>query len=544
MKPHGQIRKKILYATLALTVVLLLLMNASLTGVYAYRGLTHSVGQLAAELKLALKLRSEIDTLLQFGHRLRQPAMREAWQMSENLTQQRDLFRQQLTLVTQQLSAYDQGLATPTDSDPLLSEREAEHSHAQQIQKKLGKLQWICSSKHSEETAVTTSWLNDELVELNQLVQELPQFTLERMEKLRGEVRSSYRSIIGFILACSAAALLIVTGLFVYFRHNVVQPFKVLLNGCNQIADGDFEHRIRLNSSDEMSLLANTLNDMTDRFVEVRDNLNEKVKQRTREVVRSEQLASVGFLAAGVAHEINNPLASIAWSAEALESRLHEILHQTCDDTLEPSAAKYDEEQVHVLRKYLKCIQDEAFRVKGITERLLDFSRLGESQRRQNTDIPQSVADVVALVKHLGQYRNKKIDFKTQLTELNAFVSPTEFKQVVLNLLTNSLDASSDGETVVLELVASDSSLSLIVSDTGCGMTEEVLAHLFEPFFTRRRDGRGTGLGLSISYRIVQDHGGSLIPSSPGPGKGSRFVLTLPLNSTSQEKHERYYAVA
>src|SRR5439155_18396754 len=141
---------------------------------------------------------------------------------------------------------------------------------------------------------------------------------------------------------------------------------EVLLAGSRRIAQqDDFDHRIHLRNHDEMAELASALNDMTARFQEIRNGLDAQVKQRTREVVRSEQLASVGFLAAGVAHEINNPLASIAWCAESLDSRLHETLHE--QGASEPRLAAAD---VEILQKYLRRIQDEAFRCKGITEKL------------------------------------------------------------------------------------------------------------------------------------------------------------------------------
>ncbi len=317
-----------------------------------------------------------------------------------------------------------------------------------------------------------------------------------------------------------------------------MQPFKELLAGSRTIAKGNFEHRIVCNSGDELSELAEALNAMTERFVQIRDHLNETVQARTREVVRSEQLASVGFLAAGVAHEINNPLASIAWSAEALESRLHEVLHADGHDQPATNGfAGMDPGELNVLRKYLKRIQDEAFRCKGITERLLDFSRLGESQRRQQCDINELVGDVIALVEHLAPYRSKTIKF-TQQPGLEAWVSPTEFKQVVLNLLTNALDSTDDNGVVTLSLSSRGDMVHLTVEDNGCGMTEEVLRHLYEPFFTRRRDGKGTGLGLSITYRIVQDHGGQIVAASDGPGHGSRFLITLPQVPDNSNSHD------
>jgi signal transduction histidine kinase len=105
-------------------------------------------------------------------------------------------------------------------------------------------------------------------------------------------------------------------------------------------------------------------------------------------------------------------------------------------------------------------------------------------------------------------------------------------KQVVLNLITNGLDSVDHGGRVTVTVAANGPNADIVVVDNGCGLTEEVRQHLFEPFFTRRRSGQGTGLGLSITYRIVAEHGGQIIVHSAGVGKGSRFTVTLPLRQS------------
>ncbi len=537
------IRKKILYSTVLLTGALLLLMFIGVRGVSAYRQLTMSIQDIAVEIPAISKLQHEVDDL-RFAFRTNQHRQDDSWLPSRSGGNERSAFRQQLNIVFQQLSNYESQLESHRESAPLLADRSRELNLVADIRSQLKKIQM---SDPVDPIFISSpgNWLEQDLEQLGVMVHDLPVCLQDRMANLRDEVRSQYHRWFGIITFSATVSLLIVVGSFWFFRRSVVQPFKILLAGSRNIARGQFDYRINLKSQDELAELADALNKMTNRFVEIRNNLNAKVQERTREVVRSEQLASVGFLAAGVAHEINNPLASIAWSAEALESRLHEILHCTNPEQLQAPHVRhvYDEQEVDILRKYLKRIQDEAFRCKGITERLLDFSRLGESQRRQETDVGQSVADVIELVKHLGQYRNRSIEY-TGASDIMAWISPTEFKQVVLNLLTNALDASQDGGIVHVSLTANQDTFTLSVVDAGCGMTEEVLEHLFEPFFTRRRDGRGTGLGLSITYRIVQDHAGTLVPTSAGPGQGSSLVLTMPLNSVGNHTHERLKAAA
>jgi signal transduction histidine kinase len=299
----------------------------------------------------------------------------------------------------------------------------------------------------------------------------------------------------------------------------VFRPLRLLGHGSRRVAAGDFNYRIHLDTRDEMAELAEALNDMTERFQSIRDDLDRQVQLRTREAIRGEQLASVGFLAAGVAHEINNPLASIAMCAESLESRLADLA---------PAAA-----DAQVARRYLELIQAEAFRCKGITEKLLDFSRLGEV-KRQPTAVMALVADVAEMLRHVGRFAGRTIETESG-PDLLVMVNPQEIKQVVLNLLVNALDSIEDTGRVAVAARRSGGECLLTFTDDGCGMTEEVLEHLFEPFFTRRRAGQGTGLGLSIVHRIVADHGGRIEAASGGPGQGSTFRVTLPLADVAAE---------
>lgn len=533
------IRKKFLCVTVLLAGTLLILLFSSLRGVYAYRDLARLLSQRASELQAISMLQEEVDNF-RFSCRI-SDSISPKFTLDQQIGTLRGNGLQdfQLGVIMVRLATYEKHLKGHIEHDSLLSDRSKEAVLVKEIRAKVTQLRDQVNLKSGTQPVDEA-----DLVELGQMTHKMPTYLQERMLSFRDKERDRYRSWIGFIAfsACSAFAILGVA--FWYFRNSVVQPFKVLLAGSRRIANGEFEHHIVLQSHDELAELANALNSMTQRFIEIRDNLHEKVQQRSREVVRSEQLASVGFLAAGVAHEINNPLASIAWSAEALEGRLHEILH-VHNSTTEGNVCEtsFDEEELNILRKYLKRIQDEAFRCKGITERLLDFSRLGETQRKQATDVNEAVSDMIALVQHLGQYRNKRIEYIGE-EGLSAWVSPPELKQVVLNLLTNALDSVDDGGLVTVTLEHDDTTFTLTVKDNGCGMTPEVLNHLFEPFFTRRRDGRGTGLGLSITYRIVQDHAGELIASSGGLGMGSKFVLSIPLKQIDSQSNEIIKAAA
>ncbi|MEM7475235.1 MAG: HAMP domain-containing sensor histidine kinase [Planctomycetota bacterium] len=529
MLRNMQIRKKILLSTLILMITLIPLGWYGWRGVSGYRELTINLEKLSGEITSRQRLGEGVQELK--DQVLQQSLKSLDFSMEQNEPEAHLLrFQHALTSLLEESKQYQTRIENQHGaSNPLLASTSDEREAIAALTDTLETLDrdwWNLGSKRYLQ-------VHDRLGRVTDNLRFLSSRHAQRMLDFRDQTRIRYRSWQVIVGVCAIASLVNVVVMFIYFRHWVVKPFKQLLLGSKRIAEGEFEHRISLESQDELSDLAQALNGMTDRFLQIRDNLNDQVRQRTQEVVRSEQLASVGFLAAGVAHEINNPIASIAWSAEALESRIHEVIH---DDADKPSC-ELSKEQTDVLRDYLRRIQEEAFRCKDITERLLDFSRLGESSKKQETDIHEAVSDVCELVSHLGQYRNRKLQF-AGTPGFHAWVSPTEFKQVVLNLLTNALDASEDGSVVDVILDAQVDDFRIQVIDQGCGMTQEVSKQLFEPFFTRRRDGRGTGLGLSITYRIVQDHGGSLVPFSAGPGTGSTMTLILPIHSAALKSDE------
>jgi signal transduction histidine kinase len=181
-------------------------------------------------------------------------------------------------------------------------------------------------------------------------------------------------------------------------------------------------------------------------------------------------------------------------------------------------------------------IQQEAFRCKEITQRLLEFSRGGE-RRREPTDLGEVIQGVLDVVQHLQSCKGKELKFQPA-GRVIAWVNAQEIKSVALNLVVNALDSMDEGGTLTITLRTRDGMAELVFADTGCGMTAEVLENIFEPFFTRSRTGKGTGLGLSISHRIVNQHGGEIEATSPGPGQGSTFMVRLPLKPAEEPKAE------
>lgn len=349
----------------------------------------------------------------------------------------------------------------------------------------------------------------------------------DSLGRFANEAKRRARTAMVITLASTILCFVVVLVLLHAFHTQVSQPFESLVEGAREISQSNYAHRIDVQSDDEIGMLANLINEMTSKFDQLisqmeRDNLDkdEQVKEKTREVIQNEQLASAGFLAAGVSHEMNNPLAAIAWNAESLAKRLPDLRIDSAD---------VEQKELYTdLGDSLAMIEREAYRLHDLAENLRNFCRLGDVEK-EPCDLVSLIEDVVEITRTVARFQCKTV--KTDLPkELIAHVNHAEIRSVVLNLLSNALESvDRDGE-VHLSLSQNQRKALIIVTDNGCGMTQEVLEHLFQPFFTRRRDGTGTGLGLSVSYRIISKHGGSLIPSSPGEGLGSRMEVSLPMD--------------
>lgn len=230
-------------------------------------------------------------------------------------------------------------------------------------------------------------------------------------------------------------------------------------------------------------------------------------------VGRAEKLAAVGRLAAGVVHEINNPLATIAACAEALEQRVGEGVFGLSDD-------------VEDLSEYLGLIKSEAFRCKSITTGLLDFSRV-RSGDRQLIDVGDIIRSSANLISHQKRGSNVKIKFEIadDISLINA--DSGQLQQAIIALAANAVDAMPEGGTLTFRAFSQTNRVVVEIEDTGSGIAPENMSKIFEPFFTTKEIGRGTGLGLAVCYGIITEHRGRLSVRS-NLGKGTSFSIFLP----------------
>ena len=279
---------------------------------------------------------------------------------------------------------------------------------------------------------------------------------------------------------------------------------------------------------------AKIINIRTRQLIDARNTLEQKVDERTleireaykklqytqRKLIHSEKLASIGTLVTGLAHEINNPLASVASCAEGLTGRLKTIL--------EHKEGFSNKEEWDVFPEYLKIISDETYRCKTIISNLLNFSRQSEPEFIR-IDINRVVNDMLPVVQHQSQIKMQNIQLDLSEEPCDVIGDPQQLKQVFMNLIINALHATEGHGDISISTSRNQTVVQIIVKDAGIGIKPEHLCKIFDPFFTTKPTGKGTGLGLSICYGIIDVHNGKIEAHSEGLGKGATFTVTLPL---------------
>ena len=311
------------------------------------------------------------------------------------------------------------------------------------------------------------------------------------------EITHSRRVITGSaILAILAGSLM----LWWLNRRLVVRPVADLVEGTRRVIEGDLGVTIPFIGRHELGTLAKTFNEMTRTLADTQ-----------RQLTQADKLASVGRLAAGVAHEINNPLTGVLSYASLLRKRLDGDV-AACED--------------------LDVIVRETVRCRGIIRELLDFARPAAPARKP-MDLNDVVRRSVSVV--MTQLTLNRVDLSLNLAEAlpTAQADPNQIQQVVVNLLLNAADSidAEGGSIRASTRLGPASAIEFLLEDSGRGIAPEDLPRIFEPFFTTKGS-HGTGLGLAVSWGIVEAHGGTLEVQSE-PGRGTQFTLRLPTGAES-----------
>ena len=338
------------------------------------------------------------------------------------------------------------------------------------------------------------------------------------------------------LLLTSLVGILAVLGIAVAgVQWMVHRPAQKLIRETDKLGHGDLSARVPEMTNDELGILAKTFNRMAhdleaahSELVSWAQTLEQRVEEKTSEleraqekIVQVERMASLGRLAAVVAHEINNPLSSVVTYAKILVRRLESReLDDECRENLE----------------YLESIASEASRCGEIVAQLLSFAKGGGGEFTA-VDINQVVDRAVFLTRHKLELAEVSCELELEEDMPTALADSDQIQQALMALLINAGEAVEKGGSVAVRTERCVEGIEIVVEDDGPGMEPDVARRVFEPFYTTKSGSSGVGLGLAVVYGIMERHGGS-VELTTAPGKGSRFALVLPINGPGTDIEE------
>lgn len=319
-------------------------------------------------------------------------------------------------------------------------------------------------------------------------------------------------------IAISALELtLIVVFVFIlltfFLVRKIVLPIEELLLATKQIRQGNLTVQAQVQTKDEIGELALSFNEMTRELSRSRTQIIEQALEKEKlqkSVVHSEKMSAIGQLAAGIAHEINNPLGVIMGFAQSLSRRI------TPGDLSEIP---------------IKSIERESIRCKKLVQDLLTFSRMARVEK-QESDLNAVIKNSLSLIESRTKVQSVELvkEFGADIPKI--LINTNQIQQIIINLCNNAIDAMPQGGVLTVKtrkaVIRNKEIVEMEVQDTGMGIPKEIQSKIFEPFFTTKEIGKGTGLGLSLVYEIAQKHSGTIEVKSE-LGAGTKFVLSLPL---------------
>jgi len=345
---------------------------------------------------------------------------------------------------------------------------------------------------------------------------EIESFTVSLSRRERENIDRILTISVRVLLAALFAIILLGTIVNIRLASSIATPIRKLERVTKKVATGDFSELIEVKGKDEITSLEISFNQMEDRLKDSLSSLELAVKnlhEKQEELVEAEKLASLGRIAAGVAHEINNPLAIINEKAGLLQ------------DILLMSG---DLEQKEKFLNLIEGIVTSVNRCRAITHRLLGFVR--------RMEVTFEAMDINETVREVREFLGTDISLKSIRFEMNlkeglpqVRSDKVQVEQILLNIIKNAIDAVEEGGLVQVETAMKEgNTVQILIRDNGPGIPKDQLKRIFEPFFTTKERGKGTGLGLFVSYGIMKKLGGAILVESE-IGKGTSFVVEIPV---------------
>jgi signal transduction histidine kinase len=338
----------------------------------------------------------------------------------------------------------------------------------------------------------------------------------------RIDTQNFYADLVSFrnkILFANIVFAVILILLAIIFSRHITTPIHKLIEASHKIGQGNLEEKIDVNTNDEIMILASEFELMRTRLQESYQGMEEKIERRTQElqeaqaqISHQEKMASLGMMAAGIAHEIGNPLTSISSMAQVIKRRNEN-----------PQISEY-------VTNILKNID----RISRIVRELVDFSR-PSSYKEAISDINEIIKSAVGIIKYDRRSKNLKYMLILDPELPKTIIVSDHLLQVFLNILINSVDASEGfGDEITVKSFSKSGNVYVEITDKGSGIRADIQKKIFEPFYTTKEVGKGTGLGLTVSYGFIQKLNGEIKVKSD-KGKGSTFTVIFPVRSHIEE---------